>query len=229
MDKAIMKKVQWVILILAAAFTMVGIYLALIWAPTHSMMGDVQRIFYFHVASAWVSYMAFGVTFFAGIMYMKTLDLKWDNFAAVSAELGIVFCTITITTGPLWGKAVWDVYWRWEDMKLFITLVLWLVFIAYMALRANIPSRKRRAILSGVFGIIGMICIPLSFAANRIWTQYHPTVVATEQGSLQSAMGIGLGVAVLAFSFLYVYLLMKKYEFVTLRDRIEEVKKIVGD
>jgi len=173
------------ILGIAVISILISIYLALVYTPSHETMGDVQRIFYFHVASAWISYLAFGVTFVAGLLYLKSKDLKWDTVAYGSAEVGIIFCTLAIITGSLWGKAAWDVFWRWEDLKLFITLVLWLVFIAYLALRANAKSRISKANLSAVFGIIGFICVPLSFAANRIWQQYHPTVIATSRGKLQ--------------------------------------------
>ncbi len=218
-----------VFLALAAILTLVGIYMAFIYAPRHIPMGDVQRIFYFHVASAWVSYLAFGITFVGSLAYLKTKDLKWDTIAYSSAEIGVVFCTLAITTGPLWGKAVWGVFWRWEDLKLFMTLVLWLIFLAYLALRTNIQAGKKRANLSAVFSILEFLCVPLSFAANRIWSQYHPTVIATSEGSLQSSMVQSLVVAVFAFTFLYVSLMLYKVELEATRTEIDEIKQGLGD
>jgi heme exporter protein C len=206
----------------------ISIYLALVYTPSHETMGDVQRIFYFHVASAWISYLAFGVTFVAGLLYLKSKDLKWDTVAYGSAEIGIIFCTLALITGSLWGKAAWGVFWRWEDLKLFITLVLWLVFIAYLALRANAKSRTSKANLSAVFGIIGFICVPLSFAANRIWQQYHPTVIATSQGGLRTSMAFALVVAVFAFTFLYLYLLFVRVDIEIMRETTEEIKQLIG-
>ena len=226
-----MKKIENIktlILGVTIILVLISIFLAFIFTPTHDTMGDVQRIFYFHVASAWISYVAFGVTFVAGLLYLKSKDFKWDIIAFSSAEIGIVFCTLAITTGPLWGKAVWGVFWRWEDLKLFMTLVLWLAFIAYLALRINAKSKVSKANLSAVFGILGFICIPLSFAANRIWQQYHPTVIATSSGSLQSSMGMALGVTVIAFTFLYIYLLILKVEMENNREIIEEIKQKIG-
>ncbi len=220
--------VKTLILGVVVILTLISIYLALIYTPSHETMGEVQRIFYFHVASAWISYLAFGVTFVAGLLYLKSKDLKWDTIAYSSAEIGIIFCTLAIITGSLWGKAAWGVFWRWEDLKLFITLVLWLVFIAYLALRANAKSRISKANLSAVFGIIGFICVPLSFAANRIWQQYHPTVIATSQGSLQASMAFALTVAVFAFTFLYFYLLLARVGIERMREKIEEIKQRVG-
>lgn len=220
--------VKALILGIAVILIFISIYLALVYTPSHETMGDVQRIFYFHVASAWISYLAFGVTFVAGLLYLKSKDLKWDTVAYGSAEIGIIFCTLAIITGSLWGKAAWGVFWRWEDLKLFITLVLWLVFIAYLALRANAKSRTSKANLSAVFGIIGIICVPLSFAANRIWQQYHPTVIATSQGGLQTSMAFALVVAVFAFTFLYFYLLLVRVDIEKMRETTEEIKQLIG-
>ncbi len=217
-------------MILAAAIlTFTGLYLAFLWAPAHETMGDVQRIFYFHVASAWVAYLAFIITFISSILYLKTEDMKYDILAFSSAEIGVVFCTAAIITGSLWAKGVWGVFWIWDDMKLFLTLVLWLVFIAYLALRANSDPGKARARLSAVFGIVGFLCIPLSFAANRIWTQYHPTVIASEGGSLQSSMVLTLITAVFAFTFLYFSILLMKVDIEKMKEDIEEIKQDIGD
>lgn len=217
-----------VILGLAVILTLISIYLAIIYTPPHNTMGDIQRIFYFHVASAWISYLGFGVTFIAGLLYLKSKDLKWDTIAFSSAEIGIVFCTLGIITGSLWAKPVWGVFWRWEDLKLFITLVLWLVFIAYLALRANAKSRISKANLSAVFGIIGFVCIPLSFGANRIWQQYHPTIIVTSEGSLQASMAIALVFAVFAFTFLYIYLLLLRVDTENVKEEIDKIKQKVG-
>lgn len=216
------------ILVIAVIMILISIYLALIYTPSHETMGDTQRIFYFHVASAWVSYLAFAVTFVAGLLYLKSKNLKWDTVACSSAEIGIVFCSLAIITGSLWAKPIWGVFWRWEDLKLFITLVLWLVFIAYLALRANVTSRRKKANLSAVFGIIGFICVPLSFAANRIWQQYHPTVLVTSEGSLQASMAFALFFTVFAFTFLYLYILIAKVDIGKMQEKIEEIKQQIG-
>ena len=217
-------------ILFSAALVLNGILLAFIVVPPHAEMGDVQRIFYFHVASAWIAYVAFSVTFITSILYMRTKDFKWDNWAVSSAEIGVVFTTLAILTGPMWAKAVWGVYWRWDDLKLLMTLVLWLVFIAYIVLRANVLSRRTKATLAAVFSVIGMLCVPLSFAANRIWTQYHPTVIASEQGEIVTAgMVPALIVAVFAMTFLYIALLLLRVEIATLQDRADELKQKVVD
>lgn len=218
-----------IMLLASAILTFTGLYLAFLWAPTHDTMGDVQRIFYFHVASAWVAYLAFIITFIGSLLYLKTNKMKFDMLAFSSAEIGVVFCTAAIITGGLWAKGVWGVFWIWDDMKLFLTLVMWLVFIAYLALRANSDPGKARARLSAVFGIIGAMCVPMSFAANRIWTQYHPTVIASEGGSLQTSMLMTLITAVFAFTFLYFGILMMKIDIEKMKEDIEELKQDIGD
>jgi heme exporter protein C len=223
-------RVRLALILISAVLVLNGIFLAMIWVPPHEIMGDVQRIFYFHVASAWIAYVAFIVTFGTSIVYMKTKDLKWDNWAVSSAEIGVVFTTLAILTGPMWARAIWGEFWRWEDLKLLMTLVLWLVFIAYLALRANVQSRRTKATLASVFSVIGMLCIPLSFAANRIWTQSHPTVIASDQGEIVTeGMVPALIVAVFAMTFLYVALLLLRVGAAKLQDRADELKLKVGD
>ncbi len=223
-------RIRLVFILISGVLVLNGIFLAMIWVPPHETMGDVQRIFYFHVASAWIAYVAFIGTFITSIVYMKTKDLKWDNWAVSSAEIGVVFTTLAILTGPMWARAVWEVFWRWEDLKLMMTLVLWLVFIAYLALRANVQSRRTKATLAAVFSVIGMLCIPLSFAANRIWAQYHPTVIASDQGDIVTeGMLPALIVAVFAMTFLYIALLLLRVGAAKLQDRADELKLKVGD
>ncbi len=224
-------KVKEPIIVVATAFILFAIIMAFVIADSAREVdgGHVQRIMYFHVASAWISYVAFSVTLVTSLVYLKTKDLKWDIPAFSSAQLGVVFCTLAITTGPMWAKATWGVYWRWEDLKLLMTLVLWLIFIAYLVLRANVQSKRTKADLSAAFSILGFLCIPLSAAANRIWQQSHPTVVATDSGGLAPSMGAALGISVLAFTFLYVALLTMKLENETLKITVEDLKERIGD
>ncbi len=223
-------RIRLLFILISGILVLNGIFLAMIWVPPHETMGDVQRIFYFHVASAWIAYVAFIVTFATSIIYMKTKDLMWDNWAVSSAEIGVVFTTLAILTGPMWARAIWGEFWRWEDLKLLMTLVLWLVFIAYLALRANVQSRRTKATLAAVFSVIGMLCIPLSFAANRIWTQSHPTVIASDQGDIVTeGMLPALIVAVFAMTFLYIALLLLRVGAAKLQDRADELKLKVGD
>jgi heme exporter protein C len=173
-----------------------------------------QKIFYFHVPVAWVSYLAFGIVFISSIIYLKTNSRNWDIIAYSSAEIGVVFCTLAIVTGPIWAKAEWGVYW--------------LIFISYLALRSALSKSEQSARLAAVFGILGFFCVPLSFAANRIWNQIHPTVVATSEGSMQPVVGQALLIGVITFTIMFIYILFKRIELEKLSLKVEELKELVG-
>lgn len=190
---------------------------------------EMFRTMFFHVASAWVAYLAFGVTFAGSALYLRSKRLAWDALAASSAEVGVVFCTVAIVSGSMFAKGTWDVYWLWDDLKLMMTLVLWLVFVAYLGLRANTPNRQRRASLGAVFSTVGVLCIPLSFAANRVWVTTHPTVIATPEGGIGPGAALALALAVLGFTFLYVHVLALRLEIEGLRDGLEALKQRAGD
>lgn len=157
-----------------------------------------QKIFYFHMPSAWASYLAFGVTLFASAMYLGSRDRRYDRFALSSAEIGVVFATIAILTGPIWAKQEWGVYWRWDDAKLTTTFILWLVYIGYLSLRAAMSEPSARARVSAVYGILGFVTVPMSLLSARIaplLRSSHPEVIASSSGSLSMQAGITIGVA----------------------------------
>lgn len=211
---------------------LLAVYMALVYAPTPGpgfAAPNAQRIFYFHVASAWVSYLAFFITAGSSVVYLKTRKMAFDTVAMASAEIGLVFCTTAIISGSIWARAEWGVFWRWEDMKLFLTLVLWLVYMSYISVRGMVVARETRARISSVFGILGVLCIPLSFSANRIWAQFHPTVIATSQGSLQPAMLLALISAVIALSFFYFCILAVRVDLENLHLAVEDLKEKLGD
>ena len=226
------KRLDMVILILTVFFVLLSIYTALIYTPEVKYEDGwsapkAQKIFYFHVPAAWVSFVAFGVVFIMSILYLKNAKRKWDTIAFASAEIGVVFCTLAIVTGPIWGKAEWGVYWRWEDTKLTITFVLWLIFVAYLLLRGGVES-ENKARLAAVFGIIGFVCVPLSFISSRVWQSMHPNVVATSEGSMSPETGIGLLMGVIAFTFLYLFMLRKRIFIQELSMRVEDLKEKIG-
>ncbi len=206
---------------------LVTAFAAFIFAPTHEVLGESQRIFYVHVAGAWSAYVAFAVVLVGSVQYLRTRSLKWDSLAGASGEVGLLFITFTVITGPIWALADWGVPWRFEDTKLTMVLVLWLTFVAYAALRNSIDDPDKRASLSAVFGIAGASASPLTFFANRIWNQYHPTVIASDSGSLSTMMGIALGISVCAFTMLYIYFLKKRLDVASLQERVEELKENV--
>jgi heme exporter protein C len=185
---------------------------------------EAQRIFYLHMPIAIISYVAFTVTFICSIIYLKTSNSRWDLLASSSAEIGVVFCTLTLITGSLWGKAEWNAYWRWEDLRLVTFLILWLIFAAYLGLRNAIEEPEKRARLSAVFGVIGFVGVPLSYFSMYIWRTFHPVVVSPGGGGLKTEMGIALGFAFITIFLIYSYLLINHMKVKLLEQRLEELK-----
>src|SRR4030042_5901728 len=133
-----------------------ALYLVFIYVPTEATMGVVQRIFYFHVPVAWVAFLAFFVVFVGSILYLWKRESKWDILAYSSAEVGIVFTTLVLITGPLWAKPTWGVWWVW-DARLTTTLVLWLIYLAYLMVRSFALEESQGARFAAVVGIVGLI------------------------------------------------------------------------
>jgi heme exporter protein C len=190
-----------------------------------------QKIFYFHMPSAWVSYVAFFLTFVASILFLRSKDLKYDRLAMSSAELGVLFSTIAIATGPIWAKQEWGVYWRWDDTKLVTTFIMWLVYIGYLSLRAAMSEPSARARVGAVYGILGFVTMPMSLLSARIaplLRSSHPEVIASSTGSLSPEAGLTIGVAVIAFTVLFAAMLIKRVEVAEAEEEIEELKRAIG-
>jgi len=204
---------------------MVALYMAFLYAPTEKTMGNVQRIFYFHVPSAWVSFLAFGVVAVASVIFLATGKSKWDRLAHSSAEVGILFLTLVLITGPLWAKPVWGVYWTW-DARLTTSFILWLIYIAYMMLRNYVSDPARGARFAAVFGIVGFVDVPIVYFSIRWWRTLHPSaVVGGGEGSgLAPAMLQTLLTGVAAFTILFITLLVFRYKTSVVQDELEHLK-----
>lgn len=190
-----------------------------------------QKIFYFHMPSAWVSYVAFFATLVGSVLYLRTKDPKYDRLAMSSAELGVLFATIAIATGPIWAKQEWGVYWRWDDTKLVTTFVMWLVYIGYLSLRAAMSEPVARARVCSVYGIVGFVTMPMSLLSARIaplLRSSHPEVIASSSGSLSPEAGMAIGVAVIAFTILFAAMLIKRIEVAEAEEELEELKRTIG-
>lgn len=220
-----MKKSYLMLSILSYVAIMVALYMAFLYAPTERTMGDVQRIFYFHVPSAWVSFIAFGVVAVASIFFLATGKSRWDRLAYSSAEVGILFLTLVLITGPLWAKPVWGVYWTW-DARLTTSFILWLIYIAYLMLRNYVSDPERGARFAAVFGIIGFIDVPVVYFSIRWWRTLHPSaVVGGGEGSgLAPAMLQTLLTSVGAFTILFIALLVFRFKSALLHDDVEHLK-----
>ena len=199
----------WAGRLLAPAFLLgaLALYATFLYAPTEKVMGDVQRIFYFHVGSAWNAFVAFFVVFLASIAYLRTRRAKWDQLAAASTEVGVVFTTMTLVTGSIWAKPIWYTWWPWGDPRVTTTLVLWLMYVSYLILRSSLPEGDQKYRFCAVLGIIGFINVPIVWMSIRWWRTHHPVVVTTSGMNLETKMVHTLMISVFAFAALYAVLL----------------------
>jgi heme exporter protein C len=158
----------------AGAFAMVAISAWLAFgAPVEIQMGPVQKIVYVHVPSAIATLVAFGVTFAASIAYLATKEWRWDAVAAASCEVGLVFATVVMITGPLWARSAWNTWWTWEP-RLTTFLILWILYAAYQLVRASLRSSSRRTI-SSVMGIVFFVNLPIVWKSIEWWRgSLHP-------------------------------------------------------
>ena len=195
-------------------------------APTEKTMGLVQRIFYFHAASAWAGMTAFLICFAANLMYVWRRQEKWDALGVSCAEVGLAFITVVLITGPIWAKPAWGIYWTW-DARLTSTFVLWLLYISYLLLRTLIEEPDRRALLSALFGIFSFIDVPIVFGAIRWWRTQHPApVIMGGRGSgLEPTMKKVFFFSVLAMHALMALLITERYRLEKLRTEVEEVRR----
>lgn len=204
-----------------------ALYAIFFYAPVEKTMGIVQKIFYIHVPSAFLAFFAFFITFVTSIFYLYKKDYKWDVIAACSAEIGVVFCTIVLITGPIWAKPVWNVWWTW-DPRLTTTLILWFTYIAYFMLRGAVRE-SQRANLSAVFGIIGFVNVPITFLAIRLWRTIHPVVITTRGLNMVPPMKHTLILTFIAFLFLFLTLLLCRTRLEHIRIDTEKMRALAED
>nr|HID13315.1 cytochrome C assembly protein [Anaerolineae bacterium] len=208
----------------SAAVLFLALGMVFLYAPREATMGDVQRIFYFHVASAWVGFFAFFVTFLAGIGYLARGERRWDILALSSVEIGLTFITMTVVTGSLWARPVWGTYWTWEP-RLTISAVQLLIYIAYLMLRAAIESPARVARFAAVYGVVAFVTVPLSWFAIRWWRTIHPDILTGgEEMALTSKMVHTLLVSLAAFTLLYVTLLRQRMRLERAADALARLR-----
>ena len=206
---------------------LLALYAIFIYAPVEKTMGVVQKIFYIHVPSAFLAYLAFFITFIASIFYLYRKDSMWDTVAHCAVETGVIFCTIVLITGPIWAKPTWNVWWTW-DPRLTTTLILWFTYVAYLMLRRAVKENQR-ANLAAVFGIIGFINVPITFFSIRLWRTIHPVVITSRGLNMSGPMKFSLIITFIAFCFLFFALLISRIRLERLKMNIEEIKEIMDD
>jgi heme exporter protein C len=185
-----------------------ALYCIFIVVPTERDQGVVQRIFYFHVSSAWAAFVGFGTVAVTSALFLWSGRQRWDQVARAAAEVGVLFCTFVLITGPIWAKPIWGTWWQW-DPRLTQTLILWAIYVSYLMLRAFGGQEdlvKRWAAVLGIFGVIG---IPIIIVSVRLLPGMHPAVLMTRKGTtglVDPQMRLALGVTAFAFLLLFVWL-----------------------
>jgi len=194
--------------LLSAATVAVAAYLALVWAPPDAVQGDVQRIMYVHVPSAWLAYLAFVVVFIASVGWLWSKRAWWDALAVASAEIGVLFCGLALVTGSIWAKPTWGVWWTWEP-RLLTTAVMFSMYVGYLLLRSLSSDRRLRATRAAVIGIVAVVNVPIVHLSVTWMNSLHqlPSVLRPGPPALDGRMYATLLAAVLAFTVLYLYLL----------------------
>ncbi len=167
--------------LLTLALVIYTLHGAFFFAAREKVMGDVQRIFYFHAPAGIVCFLAFFVTFIAGIAYLATRNTFWDHVGLASTEVGLLLCSIVLLTGPLWARPVWGTYWTWEA-RLTTTLILWLIYMGYLLVRRYTDNPEQQARFAAVMGIIGFLDVPIVYWSVSWWRGHHPLVLKISGG-----------------------------------------------
>jgi heme exporter protein C len=206
----------------AVGLVVAGAYAAFFIAPTERTMGNLQRIFYFHAATAWAALDAFFVCFVANLLYVWKRKRGFDAAGVASAEVGLACTTVVLITGPIWAKPAWGIWWTW-DARLTSTFVLWLLYISYLLLRSLIDDADRRALLSALFGIFAYLDVPLVFFSIRWWRTQHPApVIMGGPGSgLDPTMSKVFFFNVLAMHVLALFLIVERYRLERMEEEVE--------
>jgi heme exporter protein C len=212
------------VILLAAATAMVFFY-----APVEAVMGQVQKVFYFHVSAGWVGMLAYMVAAGAGIAYLITKDHKWDIVGVSGVEIGLAFMLINIITGSIWARPIWNTWWTW-DPRLTTATIMELIYAAYLMLRSGIEDPDRRARFGAVYAILGFISVPLTFLSIRIFRTIHPVVIGNSDPTAQGAFDMTPKMlqtfmfSLVVFSVIFIDLLWHRIRLGKLADKVEQLK-----
>jgi heme exporter protein C len=207
----------------------IATYLALVFAPTELVMGAVQRVFYFHIGTAWTALLGFILAAVFSVVYLVTKDLKWDRLQIAAIEVSMVFFLITIVLGSIWARPVWNTWWTW-DPRLTTAAVTELIYIAYFMLRQGIDDPEKRARFGAVYALIGGLSAPITFFAIRLFRTIHPVVIggtnpAADGGfSMTADMRLAFFFALFAYTVIFVDLFWNRVRLGDLEEKVEQLK-----
>ena len=211
---------------LASAAMVAALACVFLYVPNERMQGPVQRIFYFHVNSAWSAFLGFGLAAAASAMFLWRGDAAYDRLARAAVEVGMLFCTMVLVTGPIWARPIWGTWWTW-DPRLTMTVILWTVYAVYLVLRTMGQDDPQIARYAAVLAVVGVLDVPLIMISVRLWRGMHPSVISAPAGTggiQDSRMIVTLVVALVAFALLFLWLLWRRYEALRLEDELRALE-----
>ncbi|GIK08527.1 MAG: cytochrome c-type biogenesis heme exporter protein C [Anaerolineaceae bacterium] len=221
---ALLKILDYLSVIVLAIST----YLALVYAPKELVMGEVQRVFYFHIGTAWTGLLGFVFAAGLGIAYLVTKDMKWDIVEVAAVEISVVFFFLTIVLGAIWARPAWNTWWTW-DPRLTTAAVTELIYVAYFMLRAGIEDPERRARFGAVYALLGGLSAPITFMAIRLFRSIHPVIIGSananqEKMSMSPDMRVAFFFALFAFTVIFVDLFWNRIRLGQLENKVEQLK-----
>ncbi len=220
--------------VIALALVAFAAAMVFLYAPVEAVMGPVQKIFYFHVANAWVGMLGFGAAGIAAVLYLIKKDMKWDRVELAAIEIALTFMLITIVTGSIWARPSWNTWWTW-DPRLTSAAVMELVYFAYLLLRQGIEEPERRARFGAVYAILGFLSVPITFLSIRFSRTIHPVVIGSSDPSAQGTfsmtpeMGLTFAISLVAFSVYFVSLLWHRIRLGQTADKVEQMKLQISE
>jgi len=224
------KPVALKVLDIAAIIVLViSTYLALVFAPTERVMGEVQKVFYFHIGTAWTALIGFILAGVFSVVYLVTKDLKWDRLQVAAIEVSLIFFLITIVLGSIWARPAWNTWWTW-DPRLTTAAVTELIYVAYFMLRQGIDDPDRRARFGAVYALVGALSAPITFFAIRLFRTIHPVVIggtnpeADGGFSMTADMRVAFFFALFAFSVIFIDLFWNRIRLGDLQNKVEQLK-----
>jgi heme exporter protein C len=196
--------------LLALLTVLIGLYLAFVYAPADRLQGDVQRIMYIHVPTAWVAFFAFFVVFASSLVYLWKRLPEADRLAYASAEIGVLFTGLTLIDGSIWGKPTWGIWWTW-DARLTTTAIMFVMYVGYLMLRSFVEEPERRARLAALVGIVGFIDVPIIYM-SVLWfrTLHQPPSIQRGGASMPDCMLFTLLFNFGAYTLVYLYFLVNR-------------------
>jgi heme exporter protein C len=199
--------------------------IALRYTPVEARQGLAQKIFYVHVPAAWCALLAFSLVGLASVLYLWLRDVRLDRFAAASAEVGVAFSAVMLTTGPIWAKPIWGTWWTW-DARLTLTLFLFFLFVGYLALRAALQDPAERARFSAVVGILGLLLVPFIHLSVYLFRTLHPQPIVLKPSapSLPPEMLRTLLLSTVVFMLLYLGFVTARYGLALAEEAREDAR-----